>query len=184
MCGRLGSATLEMLRVRIHWVDNLSHEVSFVWGVILFFLLLNNAQTKTHRSSLNALNMHKLCGVFVHKINNIPFFCFIELCLMSVSEIIFFKCSFTFGYIACKYEVSESFCAYLCLFGLQPLFAFKYLEKFPEDGWKVYDPVAEYKRQVKVHEQPPKIIRKTNGLLAKWIWTPRSTQDCRLQWGV
>ncbi|GAA6071454.1 myotubularin-related protein 1b isoform X2, partial [Tachysurus ichikawai] len=28
-----------------------------------------------------------------------------------------------------------------------PLFAFKYLEKFPEDGWKVYDPVAEYKRQ-------------------------------------
>ncbi|KAI5609341.1 myotubularin related protein 1b [Silurus asotus] len=29
-----------------------------------------------------------------------------------------------------------------------PLFAFKYLEKFPEDGWKVYDPTAEYKRQV------------------------------------
>ncbi|KAM9451217.1 myotubularin-related protein 1b isoform 1-T1 [Clarias gariepinus] len=28
-----------------------------------------------------------------------------------------------------------------------PFFAFKYLEKFPEDGWKVYDPVAEYKRQ-------------------------------------
>ncbi|MCI4386751.1 hypothetical protein PGIGA_G00066150 [Pangasianodon gigas] len=28
-----------------------------------------------------------------------------------------------------------------------PLFAFKYLEKFPEDGWKVYDPIAEYKRQ-------------------------------------
>ncbi|XP_046723313.1 myotubularin-related protein 1b isoform X2 [Silurus meridionalis] len=28
-----------------------------------------------------------------------------------------------------------------------PLFAFKYLEKFPEDGWKVYDPTAEYKRQ-------------------------------------
>ncbi|XP_060746801.1 myotubularin-related protein 1b isoform X2 [Tachysurus vachellii] len=28
-----------------------------------------------------------------------------------------------------------------------PLFAFRYLEKFPEDGWKVYDPVAEYKRQ-------------------------------------
>ncbi|XP_076130407.1 myotubularin-related protein 1b [Alosa pseudoharengus] len=28
-----------------------------------------------------------------------------------------------------------------------PLFAFSYQEKFPEDGWKVYDPTAEYKRQ-------------------------------------
>ncbi|XP_055035838.2 myotubularin-related protein 1b isoform X1 [Misgurnus anguillicaudatus] len=28
-----------------------------------------------------------------------------------------------------------------------PLFAFKYREKFPEDGWKIYDPVSEYKRQ-------------------------------------
>nr|XP_055035839.1 myotubularin-related protein 1b isoform X2 [Misgurnus anguillicaudatus] len=28
-----------------------------------------------------------------------------------------------------------------------PLFAFKYQEKFPEDGWKIYDPVSEYKRQ-------------------------------------
>uniref|UniRef100_A0A673M766 phosphatidylinositol-3,5-bisphosphate 3-phosphatase n=1 Tax=Sinocyclocheilus rhinocerous TaxID=307959 RepID=A0A673M766_9TELE len=28
-----------------------------------------------------------------------------------------------------------------------PLFAFKYRETFPEDGWKIYDPVAEYKRQ-------------------------------------
>ncbi|XP_033876562.1 myotubularin-related protein 1-like isoform X11 [Acipenser ruthenus] len=28
-----------------------------------------------------------------------------------------------------------------------PLFAFLYKEKFPVDGWKVYDPVAEYKRQ-------------------------------------
>ncbi|XP_051537236.1 myotubularin-related protein 1-like isoform X1 [Myxocyprinus asiaticus] len=28
-----------------------------------------------------------------------------------------------------------------------PLFAFKYRERFPEDGWKIYDPVAEYKRQ-------------------------------------
>ncbi|XP_056602070.1 myotubularin-related protein 1a isoform X1 [Triplophysa dalaica] len=27
-----------------------------------------------------------------------------------------------------------------------PLFTFQYEEKFPEDGWKVYDPVAEYKR--------------------------------------
>ncbi|XP_051755584.1 myotubularin-related protein 1a isoform X7 [Ctenopharyngodon idella] len=26
------------------------------------------------------------------------------------------------------------------------LFAFQYKEQFPEDGWKVYDPVAEYKR--------------------------------------
>ncbi|XP_076001666.1 myotubularin-related protein 1a isoform X2 [Genypterus blacodes] len=29
----------------------------------------------------------------------------------------------------------------------QPLFAFLYKEQFPVDGWKVYDPVAEYKRQ-------------------------------------
>ncbi|KAI7795699.1 myotubularin-related protein 1b isoform X1 [Triplophysa rosa] len=28
-----------------------------------------------------------------------------------------------------------------------PLFAYKCREKFPEDGWKIYDPVAEYKRQ-------------------------------------
>ncbi|XP_042561526.1 myotubularin-related protein 1-like, partial [Clupea harengus] len=28
-----------------------------------------------------------------------------------------------------------------------PLFAFLYQEKFPEDGWKVYDPAVEYKRQ-------------------------------------
>ncbi|XP_051506827.1 myotubularin-related protein 1-like isoform X2 [Myxocyprinus asiaticus] len=27
-----------------------------------------------------------------------------------------------------------------------PLFAFQYKEEFPEDGWKVYDPMAEYKR--------------------------------------
>uniref|UniRef100_A0A665V0X5 Myotubularin-related protein 2-like n=1 Tax=Echeneis naucrates TaxID=173247 RepID=A0A665V0X5_ECHNA len=29
----------------------------------------------------------------------------------------------------------------------QPLFAFLYKEHFPVDGWKVYDPIAEYKRQ-------------------------------------
>ncbi|KAF0045624.1 hypothetical protein F2P81_002153 [Scophthalmus maximus] len=29
----------------------------------------------------------------------------------------------------------------------QPLFAFLYKEQFPVDGWKVYDPVAEYRRQ-------------------------------------
>ncbi|XP_032886141.1 myotubularin-related protein 1-like isoform X4 [Amblyraja radiata] len=29
-----------------------------------------------------------------------------------------------------------------------PLFAMKYKENFPVQGWKVYDPVAEYKRQV------------------------------------
>uniref|UniRef100_A0A8C3WDU8 phosphatidylinositol-3,5-bisphosphate 3-phosphatase n=1 Tax=Catagonus wagneri TaxID=51154 RepID=A0A8C3WDU8_9CETA len=29
----------------------------------------------------------------------------------------------------------------------QTLFAFNYKEKFPVNGWKVYDPVAEYKRQ-------------------------------------
>ncbi|XP_059382754.1 myotubularin-related protein 1-like isoform X2 [Carassius carassius] len=28
-----------------------------------------------------------------------------------------------------------------------PFFAFKYRETFPEDGWKIYDPVVEYKRQ-------------------------------------
>ncbi|XP_067233094.1 myotubularin-related protein 1-like isoform X2 [Chanodichthys erythropterus] len=28
-----------------------------------------------------------------------------------------------------------------------PLFAFKYRETFPEDGWKIYDPISEYKRQ-------------------------------------
>ncbi|XP_067280487.1 myotubularin-related protein 1b isoform X4 [Pseudorasbora parva] len=28
-----------------------------------------------------------------------------------------------------------------------PIFAFKYKETFPEDGWKIYDPIAEYKRQ-------------------------------------
>uniref|UniRef100_A0A671QGF4 phosphatidylinositol-3,5-bisphosphate 3-phosphatase n=1 Tax=Sinocyclocheilus anshuiensis TaxID=1608454 RepID=A0A671QGF4_9TELE len=33
------------------------------------------------------------------------------------------------------------------LFHNLPLFAFKYQETFPEDGWKIYDPVAEYKRQ-------------------------------------
>lgn len=31
---------------------------------------------------------------------------------------------------------------------LQPLFAFLYKEQFPVDGWKVYDPTSEYKRQV------------------------------------
>jgi len=30
----------------------------------------------------------------------------------------------------------------------QALFAFLYEEEFPVDGWKVYDPMAEYKRQV------------------------------------
>uniref|UniRef100_A0A4X2JZW7 phosphatidylinositol-3,5-bisphosphate 3-phosphatase n=1 Tax=Vombatus ursinus TaxID=29139 RepID=A0A4X2JZW7_VOMUR len=29
----------------------------------------------------------------------------------------------------------------------QALFAFNYKEKFPSNGWKVYDPVSEYKRQ-------------------------------------
>lgn len=30
----------------------------------------------------------------------------------------------------------------------QPLFAFEYKEVFPENGWKVYDPTWEYRRQV------------------------------------
>lgn len=31
----------------------------------------------------------------------------------------------------------------------QPMFAFLYKEQFPVDGWKVYDPAAEYRRQVR-----------------------------------
>ena len=31
---------------------------------------------------------------------------------------------------------------------LQALFAFQYQEDFPVDGWTVYDPMLEYKRQV------------------------------------
>ena len=30
----------------------------------------------------------------------------------------------------------------------QPIFAFEYGQVFPENGWKVYDALAEYKRQV------------------------------------
>lgn len=30
----------------------------------------------------------------------------------------------------------------------QPLFAFSYSESFPEDGWHVYEPIAEMKRMV------------------------------------
>lgn len=33
-------------------------------------------------------------------------------------------------------------------FLFQPLFSFLYKDRFPVDGWKVYDPVSEYKRQV------------------------------------
>lgn len=40
------------------------------------------------------------------------------------------------------------FCDEMMLF-LQPLFAFLYKEQFPVDGWKVYDPTSEYKRQVR-----------------------------------
>lgn len=36
------------------------------------------------------------------------------------------------------------------LFLFQSLFAFQYKEQFPVDGWKVYDPVAEYKRMVRL----------------------------------
>uniref|UniRef100_A0A671NGX3 phosphatidylinositol-3,5-bisphosphate 3-phosphatase n=1 Tax=Sinocyclocheilus anshuiensis TaxID=1608454 RepID=A0A671NGX3_9TELE len=35
---------------------------------------------------------------------------------------------------------------HLFLFLLQSLFTFQYKEQFPEDGWNVYNPVAEYKR--------------------------------------
>lgn len=35
-----------------------------------------------------------------------------------------------------------------CFLFSQPLFAFEYNEVFPENGWKVFDPVLEYRRQV------------------------------------
>lgn len=38
------------------------------------------------------------------------------------------------------------------MFFLQPLFAFQYKEQFPVDGWKVYDPTSEYKRQVRARK--------------------------------
>lgn len=34
----------------------------------------------------------------------------------------------------------------------QPVFAFLYKEQFPVDGWKVYDPIAEYRRQVSAYK--------------------------------
>ncbi|XP_056397061.1 myotubularin-related protein 1 isoform X2 [Hyla sarda] len=47
-----------------------------------------------------------------------------------------------------KLEIFENLIkyAYPASNGL-PLFAFSYKEKFPVNGWKVYDPTAEYKRQ-------------------------------------
>lgn len=36
----------------------------------------------------------------------------------------------------------------------QPLFAFEYKEVFPENGWKVYDPTWEYRRQVGIVPHP------------------------------
>eukprot|EP00062_Callorhinchus_milii_P001065 gi/632935768/ref/XP_007891237.1/ PREDICTED: myotubularin-related protein 1 isoform X2 [Callorhinchus milii] len=47
-----------------------------------------------------------------------------------------------------KLEIFENLtkCAFPLSHGL-PLFAFKYKENFPTAGWKVYDPIAEYKRQ-------------------------------------
>ncbi|KAJ8007758.1 hypothetical protein DPEC_G00097530 [Dallia pectoralis] len=43
-----------------------------------------------------------------------------------------------------------------------PLFAFLYKEEFPVDGWKVYDPMAEYKRQGLPNESWT--ISKMNGM--------------------
>ncbi|XP_026990157.1 myotubularin-related protein 1a isoform X3 [Tachysurus fulvidraco] len=46
-----------------------------------------------------------------------------------------------------KMEIVETLTK--CTFPLSndlPLFAFQYKEKYPVDGWKVYDPVSEYKR--------------------------------------
>lgn len=32
-----------------------------------------------------------------------------------------------------------------------PLFAFSYSESFPEDGWHVYEPIAELRRMVRTY---------------------------------
>lgn len=40
----------------------------------------------------------------------------------------------------------------------QPMFAFLYKEQFPVDGWKVYDPAAEYRRQVRGHVKDTDLI--------------------------
>lgn len=34
-----------------------------------------------------------------------------------------------------------------------PFFAFEYCEQYPENGWTVYEPIAELKRQVSVRER-------------------------------
>ncbi|XP_036417299.1 myotubularin-related protein 1a isoform X1 [Colossoma macropomum] len=48
----------------------------------------------------------------------------------------------------CKLEIVETLTKYAFpLSNDLPLFAFQYKEEYPVDGWKVYDPVAEYKRQ-------------------------------------
>ncbi|XP_041076341.1 myotubularin-related protein 1-like isoform X5 [Polyodon spathula] len=48
----------------------------------------------------------------------------------------------------CKLEIFENLTKHAFpVSNNLPLFAFLYKEKFPVDGWKVYDPVAEYKRQ-------------------------------------
>ena len=36
-----------------------------------------------------------------------------------------------------------------------PFFAFEYQETFPENGWMVYEPVAELKRQVRTMDGGP-----------------------------
>lgn len=41
-----------------------------------------------------------------------------------------------------EWALNDSFSSF------QPLFAFEYKEVFPENGWKVYDPTWEYRRQV------------------------------------
>ncbi|KAI4892368.1 hypothetical protein NFI96_023304 [Prochilodus magdalenae] len=48
----------------------------------------------------------------------------------------------------CKQEIAETLTKYAFpLSNDLPPFAFQYKEEYPVDGWKVYDPVAEYKRQ-------------------------------------
>lgn len=48
----------------------------------------------------------------------------------------------------------------------QPLFAFEYKEVFPENGWKVYDPIWEYRRQVSTVSYPssPSLFFKSEAL--------------------
>lgn len=64
----------------------------------------------------------------------------------------------------------------------QSLFAFQYKEVFPVDGWKVYDPLAEYKRQVATttvgHREESS--RGKLGVLLEVVATSISIQLCKV----